>query len=410
VFQVKATDNNGLSTTDAVTIIVLAAAPPVNVPPTVSAGSDQTIQLPVSSVTLNGSASGNGGAIITSTGWTEASGPLTATIANAAGLSTAVTGLTTAGTYVFELQATDDNGLNTTSAVTITVQAAAPHIPPVADAGPDQTLTMPVASVALDGSGSSDADGTITDYSWVQISGNAGVTMVGASQAQPTLTGVQPGTYVFQLTVTDNTGASGVATVTITVQAPPAQKLPPVANAGKDTTIAMPADSVVLNGGGSTDPGGQSLTYQWVQISGPTTATVGSPAGVTTAVSGLQSGSYVFSLTVTNSSGLTDTASVQVRVVNNQRTAAADTGSSAFSVYPNPVESILTVRFADPHVSGKVMLRMFDLKGRMVLVEETNVTTGAELVSLTVSGLAKGVYALEVIVGKSKSYQMVVKQ
>jgi len=409
VFELKATDNNGLSTTDAVTITVQAAVPPVNIPPTVSAGADQTIQLPGSAVTLSGTATGNGGATISTTVWTETSGPVTAAIAAASSLTTSVSGLTTAGTYVFELQATDNHGLSTTSAVTITVQAAAPaNIPPVANAGADQTVTMPVTGVMLDGSGSSDADGTIVGYSWVQLSGNAGATIVGANQVQATVTGLQPGTYVFQLTVTDNAGATGVATVTITVQAAAVQKLPPVADAGQDTTIALPADTVVLNGGGSTDPGGERLTYQWAQVSGPTTTTMGTSGNVTTMVSGLQSGVYVFQLTVTDSSGLSSTANVQVRVVDNQR--IADTGSARFMVYPNPVETTATIRFADPNTSGQVLIRLFDMQGRMVAAEETQVATGAQPVSFDVSTLARGVYALEVIVGKSASYQMVVKQ
>jgi len=404
-----------LSNTAAVTITVQAAAPPVNVPPTVSAGSDLTIQLPVSSVTLTGSATGNGGATISSTAWTETSGPVMATIGAASSLSTGVTGLTTAGTYVFQLQATDNNGLSSTAAVTITVQAAAPppvqHVPPVANAGTDQTVTLPVSSVTLDGSGSYDTDGTITSYSWVQLSGNGGATVAGASEAQATVSGLTAGTYVFQLTVTDNSGAIGVATVTITVNAaPPVQPVPPVANAGNDTTIAMPADSAVLNGSGSMDPGGEALTYQWIQVSGPTEAMIGSTGTAMTWAAGLNSGLYIFSLKVTNTSGLSDTASVQVRVVNSQRSAGVDTGGASFMIYPNPVGSTLTLRLTDPNASGPVLLRMFDMKGRLVLSEETEVSGGGELMTFNVSGLAKGVYALELVVGKAPSYQMVVKQ
>jgi hypothetical protein len=416
VFELKATDNNGLSTTAAVTVTVQAAAPPVNVPPTVSAGSDLTIQLPVSSVTLTGTATGNGGAAISSTVWTETSGPVTAAIADATGLSTGVTGLTAAGTYVFQLKATDNNGSSTTAAVTITVEAAAPppvqHVPPVAVAGPDQTVTLPISTVTLDGSGSYDADGTITAYSWVQLSGSGGATIAGATQAQATVTGLTAGTYVFQLTVTDDSAATGVATVTITVQAapPPVQGVPPVANAGRDTTIALPADSAVLNGSGSTGPAGQALTYQWSQVSGPTEALIGSTGSASTWVGGLNAGLYVFSLTVTDSSGQYDTASVRVRVINSQRNAGVDTGGAAFSVYPNPVESLLTVRFTDPNTSGPALLEVFDMKGRLVASEETEVSGGGQLLTLNVSGLANGVYALEVVVGKARSYQMIVKQ
>jgi hypothetical protein len=413
VFELKATDNNGLSTTDAVTIVVQAAAPPPpNVPPTVSAGSDQTIQLPVSALTLSGTATGNGGATISGVAWTEVSGPVTATIANAAGLSTGVSGMTTAGTYVYQLKATDNNGLSTTDAVTITVQATAPpppNVPPVADAGPDQTVTLPTSTAALDGSGSYDPDGTIVTYSWVQLSGNSGVTVSGSSLAQASLYGLTAGTYVFQLTVTDNSGAAGVATVTITVNGA-AVVPPPVASAGADTTIALPADSVVLNGSGSTDPTGESLTYQWTEVSGPTSVAMAASDEMAAPVGGLEAGLYVFSLRVTNSSGMSATASVEVRVVNPQRTAVVDTGSAQVMVYPNPVESVLTIRFADPHVSGKVLIRLFDMKGRVVLSEETAISGAGQLVTLNVSGLAKGVYAMEVVAGNARSYQMIAKQ
>ena len=287
-FQLKATDNNGNSSTATVVITVEAAVPPAGIPPTVGAGSDQTIQLPTSSVTLAGTASGNGGATITGTIWTEISGPATATIANGAALSTGVSGLTAAGSYVFELKATDNNGLSTTAAVTITVDAAPPHVPPVANAGADQTVTLPFTDITLDGSASYDVDGTITAYSWVQVSGNRGVTIQGSSQVQPAIYGLTPGTYVFQLTVTDNAGASGSATVTITVDSASVQA--PVANAGADTTISLPANNVVLDGSGSTDPGGEALTYQWSQVSGPGLATLGSSGNVTSTAGGCKPG------------------------------------------------------------------------------------------------------------------------
>jgi alpha-tubulin suppressor-like RCC1 family protein len=406
VFQLKATDNNGSSGTATVTVTVEAVTPPTGVPPTVSAGSDQTIQLPTSSATVTGTASGNGGATISSTAWTEVSGPVTATIAGAGSLSTGITGLTTAGAYVFQLKATDNNGLSTTAAVTITVDAAPPHVPPVANAGPNQTVTLPFTDITLDGSGSYDDDGTITTYSWVQVAGNGGVTIQGSSQVQPAIYGLTPGVYVFQLTVTDNFGAIGAATVTITVDSAAGARAP-VANAGADTAIALPANSVVLDGSGSTDPGGEALTYQWSQVSGPGTATLGTSGNVTTTVGQLQAGLYVFQLQVTNTSGLSSTATVQVRVVNNER--SADTGSAQFVVYPNPVASTLTIKFTDPGTSGKILIKIIDMRGTQLMTQEGEVS-GGELINFNVSGLPKGVYALQVIVGSMQGHQLIVKQ
>lgn len=79
-------------------------------------------------------------------------------------------------------------------------------------------------------------------------------------------------------------------------------------------------------------------------------------------------------------------------------------------VYPNPVENTLTVRLTDPNANGPVLLRMFDMQGRLVVSEETEVSGGGQLVTFGVNGLARGVYALEVVVGNARSYQMVVKQ
>ena len=60
---------------------------------------------------------------------------------------------------------------------------ARPNQPPVANAGPDQTVTAG-ESVTLAGSGT-DVDGTIVSYAWTQVSGPA-VTLSGATTATAT--------------------------------------------------------------------------------------------------------------------------------------------------------------------------------------------------------------------------------
>jgi hypothetical protein len=90
----------------------------------VSAGSNQTITLPTSSVTLTGTATANGGDVLSSFNWMLTSGPGFVKFSNEWAVSTAVTGMV-AGTYEFELQATDNKGLTTTSSpVKIVVNAA----------------------------------------------------------------------------------------------------------------------------------------------------------------------------------------------------------------------------------------------------------------------------------------------
>lgn len=89
-------------------------------PPTVNAGTNQTIQLPTNFTSLSGTATGNGGATIVSTTWSQISGPNSATITTPSSLTTTVTGLI-AGIYVFQLSATDNNSNSNTSTINVTV-------------------------------------------------------------------------------------------------------------------------------------------------------------------------------------------------------------------------------------------------------------------------------------------------
>ena len=117
-----AANDGALTTTDDVTVTV-QPAPPVNQPPAVNAGPDQTITLPATAA-LDGTVSDDGRPNATpSTTWTEVSGPGTVTFANAAAVDTTAS-FSTDGTYVLRLAA-NDGALTTTDDVTITVRPAA---------------------------------------------------------------------------------------------------------------------------------------------------------------------------------------------------------------------------------------------------------------------------------------------
>lgn len=86
------------------------------------------------------------------------------------------------------------------------VETSTTNVAPVADAGEDFTVSVG-ESFQFDGSGSTDADGSIVSYEW-----DAGVSGVDA-----TFTYNIPGNYVVRLTVTDDDGATSIDTVTVTV-------------------------------------------------------------------------------------------------------------------------------------------------------------------------------------------------
>jgi hypothetical protein len=258
-FQLTVTDNLGLTNKDTVVIIVLAAPLPANKPPVANAGGDQTITLPVNTVTQTGSGTDTDGTI-SSYQWTWLSGPSQYTVVSPRQAQTVINNLIQ-GTYQFQLTVTDNQGATSTDIVVITVNKGA-NIPPVANAGAPFT-TSNVTNVPLDGSLSYDPDGTIVKYLWIQISGAGGCTITNANSDRPSLYGLAPGVYVFQLTVTDNNGATNSAQVTVTVTAPPPGGVTgPVAVAGKDTTIYYPQiTAIVLDGSVSSDADGTITTY-----------------------------------------------------------------------------------------------------------------------------------------------------
>jgi len=94
------------------------------VTPTVSAGKGQTITLPTSTAYLKGTAVGNDGATIVSVYWRQGAGPKTASIGGSTSLNATITGMTTAGRYVFTLYATDNKGNTSNGSMTVTVNAA----------------------------------------------------------------------------------------------------------------------------------------------------------------------------------------------------------------------------------------------------------------------------------------------
>jgi hypothetical protein len=92
--------------------------------------------------------------------------------------------------------------------------------PPIADAGPDQTVNVGDL-VQLDGSGSSDPDGDPLSYSWTFITRPAGstATLTDANSVNPTFTADLPGEYLLQLTIDDGRGGTDSDQVKITALA-----------------------------------------------------------------------------------------------------------------------------------------------------------------------------------------------
>ncbi|WP_290709161.1 PKD domain-containing protein, partial [Flavihumibacter sp. CACIAM 22H1] len=311
-FRLRATDNDGASGIDEMTVTVNAAAS-TNQPPVAAAGSNRTITLPTNSVALNGTGTDADGSIAAYR-WTQVSGPSTALINPVTAASTTVSGLVE-GTYVFRLTVTDNDGATNSDETTVVVKPApVPNEAPVANAGSNRSITLPTNSITLSGSGR-DNDGTITAYRWTQVDGPNTASIGAAAAASTEITNLVEGIYTFRLTVTDNDGARDADDVTVRVNPAPvvAVKKAPVSNAGGKKTVNT--KSTTLDGSSSYDPDGSVVSYSWKQNSGPNTATLSSAKSATTTAANLSTGTYVFQLEVTDNDGLKATSTMTLVVL-----------------------------------------------------------------------------------------------
>lgn len=235
--------------------------------PTASAGSAQTITLPTSSVSLSGSATAGSGHSISTKLWNTISGPNSPTISGAATFTPTVSNLIQ-GTYVIRLTATQDDAQQATSDVTITVNPAVAG--PVANAGSNQSITLPTSTVTLTSAAST---GTITSRLWTKVSGGA-ATITTPTTTGTTVTGLVQGTYVFQISLN-----AGVSTATIVVNvnpAPPPNGCPShnsyimTGNAGSNYDLTIGAAGALYGGGMSpfTYKGGDTLVFLATNIYG----------------------------------------------------------------------------------------------------------------------------------------------
>jgi hypothetical protein len=235
----------------------------VQIPPLANAGPDQTASVG-SLVTLDGSASSDPGNQLPLTyAWSFVSKPPTskATLLGTADVDSTFTP-DAPGDYVIHLVVTNAVGLSSVATVTVSTL----NSPPVADAGPDQVITVVGTVVHLNGSQSYDPDGQSITYQWSILSKPVGskAALSGSSTSKPSFTADVHGDYTIQLVVKDSLGAvSKPASVQVSFH-----NVAPVANAGLAQS-AIIDETVTLNGSGSTDANGDALTFKWSLVSAP---------------------------------------------------------------------------------------------------------------------------------------------
>ncbi len=387
LFELKVTDNQGAIARDTMKVTVNAVG---NILPVADAGADKIITLPTSSVSVTGSGTDADGTISNYL-WTKISGPTTGTITSAISATTSVTSLVQ-GVYLFELKVTDNQGAIAKDTMKVTVNAAG-NIPPVANAGNDMTITLPMNLVSLAGSGST-ANGTAVNYLWSKISGPLTYNIVNPASPVTDVSMLIEGIYLFELKVTDNKGTTGKDTVQVTVKT--VQNIPPMANAGPDQTITLPKDSTTLSGN-AIDADGIIKSFYWKQISGPSISKIQVPDTAVTFVKNLVGGTYQFEFSGTDNSGAIakDTLTVVVAVPK------LSTPNNTIKIYPNPVINTATLEINTGKPNLPLLVVITDIQGKMIYKKELVARQNTTMDTINMSNLIKGIYAVTVYFGNT---------
>ena len=262
------TISNGVCspTTDEVQITISA------IPTSADAGSDQNLcnvfstnMAAVSLVVGNGL-------------WRQESGPSLAIIDSVNSASTAISGLVP-GTYSFTWTVSSGICTKMTDTVNVSIDGA----PTVADAGSDQAMCN-VNSITLSGNIPLSGFGT-----WSQVSGPNAPALTSPSSPTLNVTGIVPGSYIFEWSISNGICAVSADSVTVSVD-----DLPVNVNAGNDqewcnlSSITMQATPVSAG------------TGQWTQLSGPSGGTIVDATDPVTNINNLSPGVYEFGWAITN--------------------------------------------------------------------------------------------------------------
>ena len=387
-------DNKLNSEISAVTITASVA----NAAPVANAGVNQNVTLPAT-VTLDGSASSDANRDPLTYRWVLVTKPT----GSAAALSSTTSAKPTfsadvAGVYVSSLLVND--GALDSAVVTTTVTAAVANSAPVANAGTNQNVTIATLTT-LDGSASTDADRDALTYTWTLLSKPTASTAALSSTTtpKPTFTPDVAGSYVATLVVND--GKVNSTTAVVTVIASTANSAP-VANAGTAQSVTTGA-VVTLNGAGSTDANGDTLTYRWTLASRPTssTAALSSATAASPTFTADLSGTYVANLIVND--GKVDSSNVGTVAVTAAAANSAPVANAGTTQTVARVNGTITITLSgtgSTDANGDTLTYKWTIAYQPT--GSTATLSSSTAASPTITATVAGVYVFSLVVNDGK--------
>lgn len=215
---------------------------------------------------------------------------------------------TQSGNFLVTLHVTDNEGAVSTAETVIVVNGISGNVDPVADLQADVTSGPAPLSVAFDGSGSSDPDGSITKYEW-DLDGNGSFESNTGLVDTNTFDYVADGTYLVKLRVTDNQGSTNTDTISIEVGGV-SGSAPPVAKLRVDYWFKVTNEDWQFDASDSSDPDDDIVKYEFdwnndgtFDVDNGANPLIGHPFGI---------GTQTITLRVTDSGDRTDTDTISI--------------------------------------------------------------------------------------------------
>nr|CAG4650724.1 EOG090X00QS [Simocephalus serrulatus] len=311
----------------------------VNQPPVaIILQSSKTVHLPINSAILDGRTSTDDTKIV-SYKWELDKGPINYQFEPKNQMTLELKDLV-AGNYTFRLTVTDSDGESDSTVASVEVIKETDY-PPEANAGAPVIIYLPQNQLTLNGNQSTDDHG-ITSWEWTlmndgSLQGNndavKAVDMQDTRTPYPRISNLAEGVYRFQLKVHDAAGQSSTAQVDVFVRRPATSE--PRVNAGKDSTITLPLNWIILDGSKSRAVDDIGIhKWLWTQLQGPSDAVLNGSDQPQVNVTALIKGLYVFQLTAWDDSGVSgnDNVTVSVRQRENEKPKANAGGDQSVSL------------------------------------------------------------------------------